>query len=522
MSALVAGIDSSTQSCKVVIREAGTGVLVREGRAAHPPGTEVDPAGWWQALREALAEAGGLDGVAAVSVAGQQHGMVCLDERGGVVRPALLWNDTRSADAAAELVDELGAGDAARGAAQWADAVGSVPVASFTVTKLRWLAEHEPAAMARTAAVCLPHDWLTWRLSGGRLGGDLDRLSTDRSDASGTGYWSPAAGAYRPDLLRRACGREPAVPRVLGPAESAGEVAGGARLGLGAAEAGGGARLGPGAGEAGGGARLGPGAGEAAGGARLGPGAGEMAGGARLGPGAGDNAAAALGLGAAAGDVVISVGTSGTVFARSDTPTADASGAVAGFADATGRFLPLVATLNAARVLEAVAVLLGTSRDELSRLALLAGPGAGGLVLLPYLEGERTPNRPGATGALQGLTGANARPENLARAAVEGMLCGLADGLDAIRAAGIGVRRVLLIGGGARSEAVRRIAPAIFGVPVEVPEAGEYVADGAARQAAWLLAGGEAPPDWTLAMTRRYEADPQPAIRERYAAVRDA
>jgi xylulokinase len=216
------------------------------------------------------------------------------------------------------------------------------------------------------------------------------------------------------------------------------------------------------------------------------------------------------------------VGTSGTVFAVSATPTADASGSVAGFADATGRFLPLVATLNAARVLEAVAVILGTDLDGLSRLALSAGPGAGGLVMLPYLEGERTPNRPGATGTVAGLTGANARPENLARAAVEGMLCGLADGLDAIRAAGIGVRRVLLIGGGARSEAVRRIGPAVFGVPVEVPEAAEYVADGAARQAAWLLAGGEAPPDWTLATTQRYEADPEPAIRERYAAVRDA
>jgi xylulokinase len=474
MTVLVAGIDSSTQSCKVVIREASGGALVREGRAAHPPGTEVDPAAWWQALTSALAGAGGLDGVAAVSVAGQQHGMVCLDEQGGVVRPALLWNDTRSAAAAAELVAELGEGDPARGAAGWAEAVGSVPVASFTVTKLRWLAEHEPAAMARTAAVCLPHDWLTWRLAGG----GLDRVCTDRSDASGTGYWSAAAGAYRPDLLRRACGREPAVPRVLGPAEPTGEAAA----------------------------------------AMPAPGAAAP----RLGPGAGDNAAAALGLGAAVGDVVVSVGTSGTVFAVGGTPTADATGIIAGFADATGRFLPLVCTLNAARVLEAAAAILGTSLDGLSERALSARPGADGLIMLPYLEGERTPNRPDATASLHGLTGTNARPENLARAAVEGMLCGLADGLDAIRAAGIGVQRVLLIGGGARSEAVRRIAPTVFGVPVEVPEAAEYVADGAARQAAWVLAGGPAPPDWALTTARRYESDPEPAVRERYAAVRDA
>jgi xylulokinase len=473
MNALVAGIDSSTQSCKVVIREASGGTLVREGRAAHPSGTEVDPAAWWHALNSALAEADGLEGVAAVSVAGQQHGMICLDEHGGVVRPALLWNDTRSAGAAAELVAELGIGDPARGAAEWAKAVGSVPVAAFTVTKLRWLAEHESAAMARTAAVCLPHDWLTWQLAGGK---DLDRLRTDRSDASGTGYWSPAAGAYRPDLLRRACGREPAVPRVLGPTEPAGEVA-----------------------------SVGPG--------RPAP---------LLGPGAGDNAAAALGLGVQAGDVVVSIGTSGTVFAVSTESTADATGTIAGFADGTGRFLPLVCTLNAARVLEAAAAILGADLDGLSRLVLSARPGADGLVMLPYLEGERTPNRPDATGAVHGLTGTNARPENLARAAVEGMLCGLADGLEAIRAAGIAVKRVLLIGGGARSEAVRRIAPTIFGVPVEVPEQAEYVADGAARQAAWLLAGGNAPPDWTLTPTQRYEADPEPAVRARYAAVRDA
>src|ERR1022692_2548468 len=236
VTVLAAGIDSSTQSCKIVIRDASTGALVRQGQAAHPPGTEVDPAHWWQALLSALAQAGGLADVAAISVAGQQHGMICLDERGEVVRPALLWNDTRSAAAAADLITELGAGDPAIGAAAWAAAVGSVPVASFTVTKLRWLAEHEPAAMARTVAVCLPHDWLTWKLAGA---GDLDRLRTDRGDASGTGYWSPAAGAYRPYLLRRAAGRELTVPRVLGPAEPAGELAASGVAGAGRAVAGG-------------------------------------------------------------------------------------------------------------------------------------------------------------------------------------------------------------------------------------------------------------------------------------------
>ncbi|MGY1706404.1 xylulokinase [Geodermatophilus sp. SYSU D00697] len=477
---LVAGVDSSTQSCKVVVRDAETGALVREGRAPHPDGTEVDPAAWRAALRTAIDEAGGLGDVAAVAVGGQQHGMVCLDEDGAVVRPALLWNDTRSAGAAADLVAELGGPEA--GGRAWADAVGLVPVASFTVTKLRWLAQHEPENAARTAAVCLPHDWLTWELAGRREGGSaggrqsLEALVTDRGDASGTGYWSPITGEYRPDLLERAFGRTPVVPRVLGPAEPAGTVAAGAL----AAD-----------------------------------------GGAVLGPGTGDNAAAALGLNAEPGDVVVSIGTSGVVSTVSTTPMTDPTGTVAGFADATGNFLPLITTLNAARVLDATARLLGVDHAELSRLALSAPAGAGGLVLVPYLEGERTPNKPYATGALHGLTLATADPAHLARAAVEGLLCGLADGLEAVAAGGTPVRRVFLVGGGARSEAVRRIAPAVLGVPVLVPPPGEYVADGAARQAAWVLAGGDTPPVWPSAATEVHEADPVPAVRERYAEVRD-
>jgi len=459
--ALVAGVDTSTQSCKVVVRDAQTGALVREGRAAHPDGTEVDPAAWWRALEEACAQAGQLDDVAAVSVAGQQHGMVCLDEAGEVVRPALLWNDTRSAAAAAELTTELG------GARWWADAVGLVPVASFTVTKLRWLAEHEPANADRTAAVCLPHDWLTWRLNDAT---GLDALRTDRGDASGTGYFSAATDEYRPDILRKAFGREPLLPEVLGPTGVAGMIASGAPLG----------------------------------------------------PGTGDNAAAALGVGARPGDVVVSIGTSGTVFSVAEKPAADESGAVAGFADATGRFLPLIATLNAARVLDAAGALVGADHEGLSKLAMTAPSGADGLVLVPYLEGERTPNRPLSTGAVHGLTLRTSTRAHLARAAVEGMLCALADGLDALVAQGTVVNRVILVGGGARSAAVRRIAPEVFGHPVLVPAPGEYVADGAARQAAWVLSGGDGPPpEWTLGSVETYEAPARPEIREQYAAARD-
>ncbi|KQS58427.1 xylulose kinase [Geodermatophilus sp. Leaf369] len=454
---LVAGVDSSTQACKVVVRDADTGDLVREGRAAHPAGTEVDPRAWETALHEALAAAGGLDDVEALSVGGQQHGMVCLDETGEVVRPALLWNDVRSADAAADLVTELDGGQA------WADAVGVVPVASFTVSKLRWLADAEPANADRTAAVCLPHDWLTWRLAGAA---GLETLTTDRSDASGTGYWSAATGEYRTDLLARALrGRTPVLPRVAGPAEVVGRH-----------------------------------------------------GGVALGAGAGDNAAAALGLGARAGDVVVSIGTSGVVSAVSDAAAADPSGIVAGFADATGRHLPLVCTLNAARVLDAAAAMLRVSLDELAELALQAPAGADGLVLVPYLEGERTPDLPHATGSVHGLTLRTSTPAHWARAAVEGLLCGLADGIEALAGQGAAVERVLLVGGGARSRAVQEIAPAVFGRPVLVPEPGEAVADGAARQAAWALTGQL--PDWAAAGTRLVEAEPTPAVRERYAQVR--
>jgi len=466
--ALIAGIDSSTQSCKVVVRDLHTGALVREGRATHPEGTSIDPLLWWDALLGAVGDAGGLDGVVAVSVAGQQHGMVCLDEAGNVVRRALLWNDTRSAGSARDLVAELGA-------AQWAQATGTVPVASFTSAKLRWLRDNEPENARATVAVVLPHDYLTWRLRGfGPGNADFGALVTDRSDASGTGYWSPTAGAYRPDLLELSLGRRVVVPRVLGPAEPAGETA-------------------------------------------FYPG---IPAGILVGPGAGDNAAAALGLGAGRGDVAISIGTSGTVFAVTDEPVADDSGTIAGFADATGLFLPLVATLNAARVLAAAGTLLGADHARVADLALAAAPGCGGLVMLPYLEGERTPNLPSARGSIHGLTLATANPPALARAAVEGMLCGLADGLDAILAQGVSVDRILLIGGGAKSAAVRRIAPEVFGVTVTVPPVSEYVADGAARQAAWAYSGSL--PTWTLGESATFEAPARPVIREQYAAARRA
>jgi xylulokinase len=461
---LVAGVDSSTQSTKVLLCQAEDGTVVEQATAPHPDGTECDPDLWWRALGEA--GHGLLDRADAIGVAAQQHGMVVLDQAGQVIRPALLWNDMRSAPQAAALIAELG------GPAEWARRTGSVPTASFTVTKLRWLAEHERDAAERTAHVLLPHDWLTWRLTGwpGGSGGRAEAV-TDRGDASGTGYFSPAAGRWLPEIAEAALGHPVGLPRLAGPAEIVARTPGGAALSA----------------------------------------------------GTGDNMGAALGLGLGLGEVVVSIGTSGTAYAVAAKPAADESGLVAGFADATGRFLPLVATVNAARILTVTARMLGTDSEGLSRLALAAPAGAGGLTLLPYLDGERSPNRPGASGVLRGLTSTNTTPENLARAAVEALLGSLADAIDNLADCGITAERVILIGGAARSEAVRRIAPAIFGVPVTVPQPAEYVALGAARQAAWALSGATDPPDWPLpGLSAEYTAEPVPLVRERYAALRDA
>jgi xylulokinase len=456
---LVAGVDSSTQSCKVLVCDADTGEIARSGTASHPDGTEVDPQRWWAALQAAIESAGGIDDVAAVSVGAQQHGMVCLDEAAHVVRDALLWNDTRSGAAASELVDELG------GAAEWAKRIGVVPVAAITVSKLRWLADNEPEHADATAAVCLPHDWLTWRLTGST---DLGELHTDRSDASGTGYYSAEADSYQDDLLGLAMrGRRPALPTVLGPHDSAGRTPGGAMLGA----------------------------------------------------GTGDNAGAALGLGAQPGDCIISLGTSGVVSAVGHAAPHDAEGIVAGFADATGRQLPLVCTLNGAPVLAAVAGMLGVDYDELDRLALSAPAGAGGLTLVPYLEGERSPNLPDASGALQGMTARNLTAANISRAGVEGLLCSLAYCLDKISAQGVEAERIILVGGGARSEAVRAIAPAIFGKPVLAPTPAEYVALGAARQAAWALSQSDSPPGWSFGITTMFTAAPTPEVVEQYRSA---
>ena len=453
----VLGIDSSTQSTKALLVDAATGEVLGQRRAPHPAGTEVDPRAWLAALDDAAGPF--LDDAAAVAVGGQQHGMVARDEHDAVVRDARLWNDTRSAPQARELVEEMG------GPAACAEELGSVLVASMTSTKLRWMAEHEPEHAARTHRVLLPHDYLSWHLNA-----EKTSFFTDRGDASGTGYFSTRTEQWSHDLARRALGHDVALP----------DLAPHPRAVL-----------------------------------------GRTPGGAQLAAGTGDNMAAALGVTLGPGDVSLSVGTSGVAAMVSETRTADPTGLVTGFADATGRYLPMATTLNAARILEFGARILGVDHAGLSALALAARPGAGGTTLLPYLDGERTPNRPEARATLHGMSSATSR-EDVARACVEGLLCSLADGVDALeRATGVPARRIVLIGGGAQSEAVRRLAPAVLGRPVLVPAPSEYVALGAARQAAWALSGADQPPAWALPGVQEFAADPTPQVLEAYRLLRD-
>ena len=432
---VVLGVDSSTQSTKVEARDVASGAVLGSASASHPPTTppvsEQDPQSWWDALVQAtnaLDEAVRRD-VVAIAVAGQQHGLVLLDETGAAVRPAKLWNDTTSAPQATRLVE-------AQGATWWAEATGSMPVAAFTVAKLAWVVEHEPELLDRVARVGLPHDALTLRLSGEHV--------TDRGDASGTGWFDPSTDTYLPDALDAAgvdAGWLERLPRVLAPTDAAGTLTDAAADALGLDTS------------------------------------------VVVGPGSGDNMGAALGLGLDVGDLVISLGTSGVAYARSATGSADPTGSVAGFADAAGGFLPLVCTLNATKVTDTVARWLGTDAPGLAELAL-AADGPAELTVVPWFDGERTPNRPEAAGVMQGLRTDTTR-EQLALAAHDGVLCGLLHGVDALAGCGISTEGTLhLIGGGARSSAYRQRCADLWGRPILVPDADETVATGAAVQAA--------------------------------------
>ena len=457
MAPLVLGIDSSTQSTKALLVDAETGQVLEERRASHPDGTEVDPRAWLRAVDEAAGPL--LERADALAVGGQQHGMVLLDEAGEVVRPALLWNDTRSADAATTLIEEMGGPQASVGE------IGSLMVASFTASKLRWVRDEEPENARRAAQVLLPHDFVSLHLAESGTA-----PFTDRGDASGTGYYSTREETWKPELVEAALGKGLELPRLP---EAPNEVM--ARTASGGA----------------------------------------------IAAGTGDNMGAALGLSLGPGDVSVSIGTSGVCAMVSDARPGDASGTVTGFADATGRFLPMTTTINASRILEAGRALLGVSHEEMAELALASEPGARGVTLLPYLDGERTPNRPHARATLTGMSSSTTR-EDVARAYVEALLCSLADGITSLEErTGTAARRITLIGGGARSRAVQQLAPAIFGREVTIAPDGEYVALGAARQAAWALAGTAEPPAWEISGSRVVTADATPEVLGAYRELKE-
>ncbi|MDK1019871.1 MAG: FGGY family carbohydrate kinase, partial [Actinomycetota bacterium] len=383
-----------------------------------------------------------LSDVAAISVVGQQHGLVCLDADGAPLRPAKLWNDTTSASQARALVERLGA-------AAWSRRCGLVPVSSITITKLAWLMENEPHVVANAHAFMLPHDFLTFRLTGERV--------TDRGDASGTGWWSPISEMYEPELLGLVVpdpqGLIDRLPTVLGPQDQAGVVTPEAAALTG------------------------------------------LAAGTPVACGTGDNMGSAYALGLEPGDLAMSLGTSGTVYAVSEDAVSDAAGIVAGFADATGRYLPLVATLNATRVTDTVALWLGVGRAEFADLALQARPDPG-LVLKPYFDGERTPDLPDASGTFFGLDNTTTRSD-IAAAVHVGIVCGLMSGIDALAAAQVRTGGQLhLTGGGARSAAFRQWVADIWGRPVAVHVENESAAAGACRQAVTVATGTEA--SWRL------------------------
>lgn len=449
---LVAGIDSSTQQTKLVVVDVRTGELVRSSALPHPDGTELDPDHWWSALQGVGGTAPA--GAEALSIAAQQHTTIFVDSDGTPLRPALLWNDLRAGEAARELREELGE-------SSWLDIVGFLPDATHPVSKLRWLANSEPDLAARVDTVMLPHDWLTWRVLG-----KTRHPTTDRSDASATGYWSPASGEYRWDLAQRALGHAVRGPEVL----AADAVAGTGEVGI------------------------------------------------LVAAGCGDNAATHLALDTRPGDLVISIGTSTTVSMRTTAPARDMSGRVDSMADARDGFIPIVAMLNGARVLSATARMLGVSLERLDHLAHEAPVDADGVLLVPYLDGERNPSAPASSGSLIGLSRHAMTPPTIARAAVLGLGCAISDAVDALVAASGAPDRILLVGGGARASALRQALADLTGLAIEWPEHREHAAFGAARQAAWALTG-EAP-QWPALPARTVSPRRDRAwtvdVRERY------
>lgn len=429
------GLDVGTQSTKALVVDGESRTVVARASRSHglieglPEGAaEQHPHTWRDAVRDVLAEVLA-DGVidharlTAIAVSGQQHGSVFLDADGEVIRPAKLWCDTTTAAEAAELSSRVGR---------------NIP-SGFTAPKILWLERHEPDSFDRLRTVLLPHDYINLLLT--------KRCFMEAGDASGTGLL---------DITTRAFDRAAAdavdprvhdmLPELVAPDAPAGTVSDEAARYFG------------------------------------------LPAGMLVAPGGGDNMMSAIGSGATRpGVTVVSLGTSGTAFAYSDTPIIDPDGDIAAFCDSTGGWLPLLCTMNATTVTEEVVRLTGDlGHDELTRLAALVDPGADGVLFLPYLAGERVPNLPDATGTLLGLRPGSMTPGVLYRAAMEGATLAIAAGIERMKDLGVSLDRVRLVGGGARNPLWRQITADVLGVPVERLAEPESAAFGAALQACWI------------------------------------
>jgi xylulokinase len=430
------GLDVGTQGTKALVVDVeARRVLARASRAygllegLAPGAAEQHPHVWWEAVRACLAALGRefeLTRIAGVGVSGQQHGFVALDAEREVLRPAKLWCDTSTAAEARELTTVLGR---------------HVP-AGYTASKILWLKRHESEHFARLAHVLLPHDYVNLRLSG--------ELAMECGDASGTGLFDPAVRRFD----ARACyaidpGLEAKLPRLVAPDALLGRVSVEAARALG------------------------------------------LAPGTPVSPGGGDNMCAAIGAGATRpGVAVLSLGTSATVFTYARTVVLDPAGLVAPFCDASGAYLPLLCVMNATGVVHEVARAFGEDVAALTRAAERVPAGADGLVFVPYLVGERVPDLPEARGALLGLGPGTLEPARVFRAALEGVALNLAWGVERMRALGLAIQRVRLVGGGARNALWARILADTLAAEVEVLEEPESAALGAALQAAWVVRGG--------------------------------
>lgn len=440
---LFVGVDSGTQSTKVVVVDGEDGQVLASAAAPHelipglPPGhAEQHPQEWFDAMGMAMEEALGSDSVdaakvRAIGVSGQQHGFVALDGAGEVIRPAKLWCDTSTAAQCDRIIEQVG------GLAHYVELTGNGLPPGFTASKIAWLKENEPDNFGRLATVLLPHDYLNYRLTG--------ELRMEYGDASGTALLDIRSRKWCAEVIEAIDGRLAGMlPEMITPGEPCGH--------------------------------LKP---ELA--SRWGMGDGVV-----VSAGGGDNMMSAIGTGnVTEGVVTVSLGTSGTIFAYSPSPVSDPRGEVAGFCDSTGGWLPLVCTMNVTVATELTKSLLGMETADLDPAVERVSPGADGLLLIPYFEGERTPNVPSGTGVWFGASRRTHTPAHFARAAMEGATLGLKYGLDRMVELGLSVSQARLTGGGANSAAWRRIAAEVFGAAVVCLEQSESAAFGAAMQGAW-------------------------------------